>query len=266
MQKEDSMLIFFDIDGTLIAEGTHTMAESTKEAIRQARKNGHICMINTGRSKKLVVPEISQMAEFDGLLLGCGTMVVYRDKTLLHKTFDGEQAQAIIDGLRRHRVDALLEGSENNYNDSPDRIFSESFAAFLKRFEKRGYGSYAEAVGHFDKLYCYVERPEYMAGFREEFDTLLDFVDREKGFFELTPKGCSKASAMEYTAQLLGMPMGDTAAIGDSNNDVTMLACAGKSIAMGNATQTVKQLADFVTTDVEDDGILNALRWLGVCK
>ena len=45
-------IIFFDIDGTLICGGSELMSESTKEAIRIARANGHICMINTGRTKR----------------------------------------------------------------------------------------------------------------------------------------------------------------------------------------------------------------------
>ena len=58
--------------------------------------------------------------------------------------------------------------------------------------------------------------------------------------------------------------MEDTVAIGDSNNDITMLECAGTSIAMGNSTQAVLEMADHVTTHVDQDGIWNALEWLGV--
>lgn len=259
------MLIFFDIDGTLIGEQSRVMLESTKEAIQAARKNGHICMINTGRSRKLVVPEVTRLTEFDGLLLGCGTMVEYHGEVLLHKTFAVSEGERIIARLRKNRVDAVLEGSVNNYRDSQENVFSPVFAGFLKRFDKLGFGSYEEAVGHFDKLYCYVEKPEYMSAFREEFEELLDFVDREQGFYELTPKGCSKASTMQFFAEKLGVPMEETAAIGDSSNDISMLAAAGHSIAMGNATAAVKELAEFVTTDVDGDGISNALKWLGVC-
>lgn len=259
------MLIFFDIDGTLIGEQSKVMLQSTKDAIQAARKNGHICLINTGRSRKLVVPEVTKLTEFDGLLLGCGTMVEYHGEVLFHKTFAVSEGEKIIAGLRKNRVDAVLEGSGNNYRDSQENVFSPVFAQFLKRFDKRGFESYEEAAGHFDKLYCYVEKPEYMSAFREEFEELLDFVDREQGFYELTPKGCSKASTMQFLAEKLGVPMEETAAIGDSNNDISMLTAAGHSIAMGNATAAVKELAEFVTTDADGDGIRNALKWLGVC-
>lgn len=258
------MLIFFDIDGTLIGEESHTMPDSAGRAIQKARENGHICMINTGRSKKLVGPDITGLTEFDGLVMGCGTMITYRGKTLLHKSFDKQLSARIIKGLRRLRIDAVLEGSENNYNDSPDKMFSVDFRRFISRFKDQHYGSYEDAVGHFDKFYAYAEKIDYMIAFQTEFERELDFVDRGKGFFEIMPKGCSKADAMEIVAEALGVPMSRTAAIGDSSNDASMIACARYGIAMGNATEDIKKIADFVTTDVEKDGIWNALEWLGI--
>ena len=97
-----------------------------------------------------------------------------------------------------------------------------------------------------------------------EFAEMLDFVDRDKGYFEVMPKGSSKASAMEYVAEYLNIPMSQTVAIGDGANDIPMLEAAECAIVMGNAPEDVKNLADYVTTDVDKDGIWNALKWLGV--
>ena len=94
--------------------------------------------------------------------------------------------------------------------------------------------------------------------------TLLDFIDRENGYYEVVPKGCSKATAMHFLADFLHVSMEDTVAIGDSNNDLPMLQCAATSIAMGNSSKAVLEMADYVTTDVMEDGIWNALQWLGV--
>ena len=126
------------------------------------------------------------------------------------------------------------------------------------------YGTYVEAPERFDKFYAYVEDRAKMDAFMQEFDDLLDVVDRSKGYFELMPRGCSKASAMEYVAKYLGIPMSETVAIGDGANDIPMLKCAHCAIVMGNAPAEVKKLADFVTTDVDKDGIEHALKWLGV--
>jgi hypothetical protein len=257
------MLIFFDIDGTLIDDELK-MPASTEEAIRQARANGHICMINTGRSLRLVEPSVTGLAEFDGLALGCGTMLTWHGETILHETFSEQKARRIIDALRRNRIDAVLEGSENNFNDHYENMFSGQFVDFIKRFAGENYGSYEDAPGHFDKFYAYVERREYMDAFRAEFENELEFVDRKKGYYEVMPKGFSKASAMEKMAQILKVPMSGTAAVGDSSNDISMIQCAQYGIAMGNATEDVKAAADYVTTAVNEDGVRNALEWLGV--
>lgn len=258
------MLIFFDIDGTLLSSPLAGIPESAHSAIQKARANGHICMINTGRSLKLVGPDVTGTTEFDGLAMGCGTMITYRGEVLLHKTFSEKEAARIIDGLHRHGIDACLEGSEDNFCDSDDKILTETFREFIHHYDGLHYRSFEEAPGHFDKFYAYVDKVEKMEAFRREFEGTLDFVDRKEGYFEIMPKGYSKASAMRFIAGKLGISMSQTAAVGDSSNDIPMLECAAMGIAMGNATEDVKKAADFVTTDVGEDGIWNALKWLGV--
>ena len=216
-------IIFFDIDGTLICGGSELMSESTKEAIRIARANGHICMINTGRTKRLVGENLTGQVEFDGLLLGCGTEIQYHGKQLMHKTFSME-----------------------------------------REIENRKYDRYANAPGNYDKLYAYAETPAGMVGMKHDLSEILDFIDREQGFYEIVPKGYSKATAIRYITDYLKIPMEDTVAIGDSNNDLPMLKYAHTSIAMGNSSKQVLEAADYITTDVDKDGIWNALKWLGV--
>ncbi len=262
------MIIFFDIDGTLISGGSQLMSESTKAAIRKARENGHICVINTGRTKKIVGPEITDQAEFDGYLLGCGTMAVYRGKVLMHYTFPMELSLRIMEGLKRHGIDAILEGCEDNFCEDPENMFTETFSRYIRHFErtlgKNYYTKWELAPGKFDKFFAYVDEKERMDAFGAEFAQELDFVDREHGFYEIMPNGYSKATAIRFLADALQISMEDTVAIGDSNNDLPMLECAGKSIAMGNSTQAVRGMADYVTTDVDKDGIWNALKWLEV--
>ena len=80
----------------------------------------------------------------------------------------------------------------------------------------------------------------------------------------MVPKGITKETGIYQLADFLGIPMEDTVAIGDGPNDLPMLRCVHTAIVMGNAPDSVKQTADFVTADVDDDGIEKALRWLGV--
>jgi Cof subfamily protein (haloacid dehalogenase superfamily) len=257
-------IIFFDIDGTLIGQGTRKMSESTIAAIEKARANGHVCMINTGRARALVGSDIRDQVEFDGFLMGCGTMVEYHNEILLHKSFTEEEAIRIMDGIKRYRIDAILEGPESNYCDGLDKFETDTFRKYIGRLDKNTYTTWDKAVGKFDKFFCYVDNLEHMQEFQEEFSDLLDVIDRENHFFEIVPKGYSKASAIRFMTERLGMNMQDTVAIGDSNNDLPMLECAQTAIAMGNSSKEVLEIADYVTSDCKADGIWNALEWLGV--
>lgn len=258
------MIIFFDIDGTLISDPRGRLPQSAIDAIKRARENGHICMINTGRSQALVGENITGDVEFDGILMGCGTMINYHGETIMHQTFSAEEARAIINGLHKYGIDAVLEGSEINFRDSEERIVTEVFRKYIHQFDHLHYKSFEEAPGHFDKFYSYVDNVKKMKDFQTEFGDRLDFVDRKGGYFEVMPKGFSKASGMRFIAERLGIPMSLSVAIGDSSNDIPMLECAGIGIAMGNATEDVKSIACYITSDINQDGIKNALSWLSV--
>lgn len=257
-------IIFFDIDGTIIGEESHIMLESTKEAIKKARENGHICIINTGRTQKLVGSDVTDLVEFDGYIYGCGTMVTYHDEEIMHETFSEEMSKRIVDALHKYEIDAVLEGKENDYHDDLELIHAESFKEFVLLFKDKGYGSFEQAIGRFDKFYAYVEDVAKMRALEAEFEGELDFIDRDHGYFEIMPMGHSKASGIDYLAQALSIPMEDTVAIGDSTNDLSMLQYAKTAIVMGNAPDQIKKIADYVTTHVDEDGIWNALKWLGV--
>lgn len=259
MQK----LIFFDIDGTLISKGNQVLGESTRESIQKAQKNGHICVVNTGRTWRMVGDWLPGQVEFDGYLLGCGTMVRYRDEILLHKTFSPREALRIMAALDKYEIDALLEGADNNYAKDLSSFQSERFRDHMRRRHPADCLPWEKAPGNFDKFFVNEVEPQRMEGFRRKFEDSLCFIDRERGFWEIAPTGYSKGSSMAFLADHLQISMADTVAVGDSNNDLEMFRCAGTRIAMGNAVENIKNLADYVTTNVLEDGILNALKWLG---
>ena len=257
-------LIFFDVDGTLIGNRGQILEESTKKAICKARENGHICIVNTGRTWKMVGNWLPKQAPFDGYLLGCGTTARYRGEVLWHRAFSKEQSRRIIASLERHGIDALLEGDEENYTKKLTELHTKTFRDHIAVRYHRECRDWEEVYGRFDKFFLYAGDRQQMADFRQEFQRELLFIDREHGFWEVMPIDCSKSLGMKRLADALGISMADTVAVGDSNNDSEMLQCAGISIAMGNAIEAIKDMADYVTTDVTEDGIWNALAWLGV--
>jgi len=252
-------ILFFDIDGTLIAEHQHIVPESAVEAIKEAQKKGHICVVNTGRSDALVKDWLQKQVPFDGYLLGCGTRITYKGEVLLQQTLTKDQARLVIDMLKKHHIDAILEGTENCYHGAVEEMSHPQFQEYAKHFVGMGFGTLEESVGKFDKFYCFAGERSVIDAFLQDIGDIMWAIDRGAGYYEVVPKGFSKASGMKFLADYLKMSMEQTVAIGDSNNDRAMMECAGFSIAMGNAVDAIKEMADFVTTDVKEDGIKNAL-------
>lgn len=256
-------LIFFDIDGTIMEESSGIILPSTVSSIKKARENGHYVIINTGRTDYLLEKEIKEMIGFDGYLLGCGTSIKFQEKNLLHQTISQEIANKVIKELRACKIDAVLEGEVANYLDDFENIHTDFFKEFMcdKEFE---YKKWNDTNLIMDKFFVYTEPGCDFDCFKKTFSNSFDFIDREMGFWEIVPKGFSKASAIQFLIDYLHMDIKDTIAIGDSNNDISMLSYVHTSIAMGNATKAVKEMATYVTCDVDKDGIQNALKWLGV--
>ena len=77
---------------------------------------------------------------------------------------------------------------------------------------------------------------------------------------DLISKGSNKATGIKKILEHYNIPLEESIAIGDSHNDIEMLEQSKISIAMGNSTDEIKQMADFVTTDIDEDGLYNAFK------
>ncbi|MCI5501534.1 MAG: HAD family hydrolase, partial [Lachnospiraceae bacterium] len=112
----------------------------------------------------------------------------------------------------------------------------------------------------FDKFCVCLKKESDFKSFRKKYSQKLTFIDRGDDFWEIVPLGCSKASGMKYLMDYFKIPVEDTFAIGDSSNDLPMLEFAGTGIAMGNSSDIVFKHADYITDDILEDGIYNAMK------
>ena len=80
-------------------------------------------------------------------------------------------------------------------------------------------------------------------------------------FADVTARGADKGEGLKTVARHFGFPIGSTMAFGDGGNDVRMLQVAGIGVAMGNANDSIKAVADYVTASVDDDGVKKALEY-----
>ena len=109
-------LIFFDIDGTIIPEDTGVIPESTKEAIKKAKENGHLVFINTGRTFSGITQPIFDL-EFNGYVCGCGTHIYFDGKKIYSSVIPKEKCIETVAILRKNKVNAFYEGDKGIYFD-----------------------------------------------------------------------------------------------------------------------------------------------------
>lgn len=105
------------------------------------------------------------------------------------------------------------------------------------------------------------------AGSKEALDNIkcglkdenIDINDLWDGYLIITPKNGRKSDGVKVLCDYYSIDMNEVLAIGDENNDIDMIAVVGMGVAMGNATEKVKKVADYITASNDMDGAALAL-------
>ncbi len=254
--------LFFDIDGTLISELDGKIPESAKEAMRSARANGHKLFINTGRTFCSLPPAIKAFG-FDGFLCGCGTYLVYEDQVLLEHPIPFERGKELIDAMENCSVEGFLEGTEDIYFSS--RIYRfEQLESSRRYMAGLGLGreSWIEKKDfQYDKILAYMDEKSEKERFFQMISEDMEPIDRGGGMYECIQKKFSKATAIQFMKDYLGLDEECIYVVGDSSNDLSMFRYAAHGIAMGKHDAVLDPYVEYVTDTVENDGIKKALEY-----
>lgn len=256
------MIVFFDIDGTIISDDDrHIVPESAVNAIRNARRNGHLMYINTGRTIMNVEQELRDIG-FDGYVCGCGTYIECGGKVLLNRTVPKKLCHEIADLIYECDMTPVYERSDSFFIDKRIREIG-GFTALKELFKKQGKEfshDISDADFGFDKLVAWYDEKSNIEKFMRGVEKEFDYIDRGYGFCELAVKGYSKGTGIEAVCAHHDIPISDAVAIGDSLNDLPMLEAVPNSVAMGGSVEKLKRKSSFVTKDLYEDGIEYALK------
>lgn len=267
-----SKLIFFDIDGTLVDYSMH-ISESTLRGLQMARDNGHKIAICTGRPYTNIYPFLLNL-EFDGVVASAGAYIQYGNQKLYQNTLDREQLVLLTEILKRHGASYMLQGY-------PGRFISKKCLEGMTATFSGG-----KSADELVKGMTLCENPELMqemeCGVYFKADVTVEQMQEESdvatdGYFrltgcsfgtditfsgEITRKGINKATGMQRLLTAMGMSQKDSVAFGDGSNDFEMIQFANQGIVMGNGISKLKECSDYVTTDINQDGIWNGLKHL----
>lgn len=275
---KERKIIFLDVDGTLVDyEGR--IPKSAIQAIRAARKVGHRVYICTGRSKAEVYQELWDIG-LDGMIGGNGSYVEDGGHVVLHQLITKEQCVRIVDYLHEKGLEFYLES--NNGLFASERFEGASQTAIREYSRRKGKENQQQItvadvfpdMVYGGELYRDdLNKVSYLLRSYQDFlDTKEMFPDLENGtwggagekalFGDLGVKGITKGNAVESLLTYLGAEKKDTIAFGDAKIDIPMFECCEIGVAMGSGGREAKEAADFVTDDVEKDGLLKAFEKL----
>lgn len=260
MQK----LIFFDIDGTLWDEAME-IPRSTVDALHALQARGHKIFICSGRAKSNITSEQLLGIGFDGIVASCGNHIEMSGVRLYENILTPALTEKIVRVLSECRMPAVLEGPDYHWIDEFG-FEDDPFVAYL--FEDMGENAvplrgYTEDI-RINKFSADVLPDTDYETVKRELGTFFDFLEHGGNVIEAVPKGSSKATGIAWLCSYLGVRREDTYAVGDSVNDLDMLGFVGHGIAMGNGTEAAKAAAEYVTSDIHEDGILRAMQHYGL--
>ncbi len=276
----DKKIIFLDVDGTLINYEA-IMPKSAGEAVDLARKNGHKVYICTGCSKA----EIAQrkLCELDGMIGGNGAYVEDNGTVVMHQGLSKEEVKHIVDWCNARKLGFYLEANSGMYcNDymltqGPEVMqkYALGKGADLEN-AKKGADAFVNGFIHLPTEELYrddINKVSFiLSSYQDHIDSKIEFPeliantwggkDEQALFGDLSPKGITKKHAIDVLLKYLGRSAEDTIAFGDAKIDISMFELCNYSVAMGNAGQETKEAADYITTDVDDNGLWNAFKAL----
>ena len=278
-------IIFFDVDGTLVdvRPAREYIPEQTIQAIEQAKQNGHLCVLCTGRSKAEIYDHILEIG-FDGIIGAGGGFVEFHDNMLYHKMVGQDAIDHVIDFFEENQFDYYIESNGGLYasqnliprlerimygdleNDPKAREKKEKEPSHFIPSLKIGYDLHRSDV---NKI-CFLEKEGFpFKNIKKEFENEFNVIHCTVPSFgddsgELSMPGVNKATAIETLIHHLQIPRENTFAYGDGLNDRDMLEFCQYGIAVGNAKQGLKDIADEITDDIADGGIYNSMKKHGL--
>lgn len=252
------MVFYFDIDGTLVDSTTHTVPESTKIALKQLQVLGHRLCISTGRSLQSVKDGgFDKLIHWDMFLCNNGQAIYDNEYNFVHITpIPTNAVQECIRKADSMNSPLFIMGEEDILTKEANDYVITSLEFFKESLPKVGVYKGTPAV----MMIAYGPDGYDYHDYREIEE--IDVIPGQSTYADIVLKGYHKAMGIQEIANYF--PSMESVAFGDSLNDVEMLKHVDIGIAMGNAHDDLKKVADFVTSDVGNHGIYNALKKLGI--
>lgn len=255
--------LFFDIDGTLVSFKTHRIPQSTVDALQCAHDKGIKIYIATGRPIQIITNLVQIEKLIDGWITTNGAYCFIEEKVICCNPIAENDVEKIISASDRDNYSVIIVGEKHlavhNYADIVDITFREGLGVDNIDYHRDIDSLKGQKILQLTPFCKEDQEAELMP-------TISNCTSGRwcSEFTDITAQNANKGKGIESIARHEGFTIEETMAFGDGGNDDKMLQTAGIGIAMGNANEKTKSIADYITTSVDEDGILNALSHFGI--
>ncbi len=264
-------LLALDLDGTCLTTDV-ICTDRTLKAMQEAARAGVTVVPTTGRSRSLIPESVQDLEGIRYHITSNGATVtdLKTDQAIYTRSFSHEQLDKILELLEVSDYFLEFYIDERDYVDEADyaRIEEFIYEKYRSLFYDHSIPVKKEELleriksGHVQKinfrplLDTSVDRDLLKELQKIEGVTLIEQIDNS---FELITDDTDKGYALKFLADYLGLKDDEVMAVGDSNNDLTMLKTAGIGVAMGQAEEHMKQAAYWVSDDNDHEGVTKAI-------
>ncbi|MDR3353537.1 MAG: Cof-type HAD-IIB family hydrolase [Synergistaceae bacterium] len=256
-------LIALDLDGTLL-DSSLEISEDNKNAVRGAMELGVSVVINTGRMFRSSKAFVDQLSLTGPVICYNGAMICRPDgEVTFHEPLDIEVARGLLSIFRdrgiyvQSYVDDILNVREN---DGETVWYVKTFGADWRLVGDALYSPVTAPT----KLLAITDGIEQSHVIRDEMSELfgdkLYVTISNSNFVEMMNPAANKGRRLAHVARDMGIGMESVMALGDGENDIEMVSCAGIGIAMGNGLEKIKSAACDIAPANDEDGVAWAIR------
>ena len=256
-------LLLADVDGTLVTE-EKVLTERAIAAVATLREAGILFAITSGRPPRGMSRLIGPLAVSTPIAAFNGGIFVRPDLSVIEqRVIPDNLTPAVIELLGAQRMGVwVYQGADWLLRDIDGPHVARE--ARTVGFDPTPVDSLASIRGGVAKVVGVSDDPDAVqratALVRECFGDQVSAVRSQPYYLDVTHPQANKGAVVDYLSDTYGIASQHIATIGDMPNDVSMFARSGLSIAMGNASEAVKQAACCVTTTSEDEGFANAVQ------
>lgn len=261
--KQSVKAVFFDIDGTLVSFNTHQIPQSTLNAVSELRRKGIKVYIATGRPLQFI-DNLGDL-EYDGMITVTGAHCFTREgQVIYHHPVMEDDVRRIVD-FQKKEVGAypiiFVVEDELFVTDINDdvRFIADLLNIRLPQIRPADY-----ALGKPVLQIISFFKSDREDGLMKELMPHCVSMRWHPLFTDVIASGVSKSIGIDKVLAYEGISLDEAMAFGDGGNDLSMVKHVPFGIAMGNACEELKAVANYVTDDVDHDGIAKALLHYGL--